>query len=116
MKKDNTILNEYEIQYEGETIIHRTWQENRHIIVERKKKNGKIIDIIYYEEGKINRLNGPASSYFHYKGDLLFVVEHYFIKGNYIGSDKDGFWALWDLLDDDGRSSQNMLNLLAKYS
>jgi hypothetical protein len=106
-------------EYNGEIIKTYSWLNDDLFIVERKKKDGRLIDTHYHSrsDGKSHRIDGPAKVYYHYNHtSTIFVVEHYFLKGDYIGSGREGFWALWDLSDDEGKSSKNMLNLLAKYS
>ena len=56
----------------------------------------------WYTNGKFHRLDGPA--YEHSNGTKIW-----YFKGKWLGSGDEGFWALWDLLDEEQRSDWKLL-------
>jgi hypothetical protein len=64
--------------------------------------------------GKLHRKSGPAQ--IRYSRDGSIELEAFHIAGEYLGRDKGGFWALWEILDEDGRQAPDILKCLARYS
>ena len=64
--------------------------------------------------GKLHRESGPA--YIHYNHDGSIDWEEFHIAGEYLGRDKGGFWALWEILDERQRQAPDILKCLARYS
>jgi antitoxin component YwqK of YwqJK toxin-antitoxin module len=88
-----------------------------------RAKGPAIID--YYEDGPIerevfflygmrHRIDGPAEISYYEDGSIHH--EEWYINGNYLGEEKDGFWGLWDYLDNNEKKHPNILKYLTKYS
>jgi hypothetical protein len=104
--------------YDGETITYSSWWENDCIVIERKKKDGRLIDLDYRSkhDGLAHRTDGPAKLFYYYRKGVEFIVDHYYIRGDYIGSGKEGFWALWNLSDEKVRASTSMLKDMLRHA
>jgi hypothetical protein len=61
-----------------------------------------------------HRACGPA--YIYYRADSSIVVEMFILNGEFLGTNKKGFWALWDRLDDKKRQNQELLKYLMRLS
>jgi len=57
---------------------------------------------------------GPAV--IEYDSDGSILGEEYNDGEFYLGRDEDGFWALWDISDEEERKHASILKLLARYS
>lgn len=68
----------------------------------------------YSIEGMYHRLYGPAITWYHHNGSVQ--LEQFFRNGTYLGDEKEGFWALWENLNDEEKKHPNVLKYLAKYS
>ena len=60
----------------------------------------------WYKDGRCHREDGPA-------------VEcadgcTWYVRGEYLGDDDDGFWELWDLLTDEQRANPTLLKHLPR--
>jgi len=56
----------------------------------------------YNRHGLLHRLDGPASEWANGR-------KYWYFNGHYLGSDDEGFWALWDLLTDKLRNNTDLL-------
>ncbi len=56
----------------------------------------------WWFHGKIHRIDGPAVEF----GDNIKV---WYFNGKWLGYGDEGFWALWDLLDEEQRSDWKLL-------
>ncbi len=74
--------------------------------------------LIYKEWGNDNkeyhRESGPALICYYPDGSIK--VENFFLAGKLLGSNKEGFWALWERLTEGGRQAPDILKCLARYS
>lgn len=68
----------------------------------------------FYKNGKLHREDGPASIWYKKNGVIDFYS--FWFNGAHIGLLDDGFWALWDRLNDEQRKNPNILKFLLKYS
>ena len=66
------------------------------------------------ELGQLHRDSGPAIISYDLDGSI--ECEVFYISGKLLGSDKEGFWALWEILDEDGRQAPDILKYLARFS
>jgi antitoxin component YwqK of YwqJK toxin-antitoxin module len=76
--------------------------------------DGSIKAEYFYINGKSHRELGPAD--ISYYPDESIALEEFYLNGEFIGRDKKGFWALWDLLNHDQRQKPELLKYLAKFS
>ncbi len=111
----------YEERIDGSRYLHKLWKNDAgqphreggpaHITYE---PDGLIDCEIFYINGYVSRTDGPAIISYYRDGSIYF--EEFWIDGEYLGQDKDGFWALWDRLTEEGRNNHNLLRYLARYS
>jgi hypothetical protein len=66
------------------------------------------------EKGEYHREDGPAS--ICYRSDGSIFEEDFYLHGKYLGENKEGFWALWDRLDEDKRNNPELLKYLVRFS
>jgi hypothetical protein len=64
--------------------------------------------------GRIHREDGSAEIYHHSDGSIN--LEYFCVAGQPLGFNKEGFWALWERLDEEGRQAPDILKCLARYS
>ncbi len=64
--------------------------------------------------GHLHRQDGPAQIS-HYP-DHSIEWESFYIDGKFFGYDKQGFWNLWEILDEEGRQAPDILKCLVRYS
>ena len=76
--------------------------------------DGSIKIELFYVAGKFHRDSGPASTYYHPNGRI--ILEEFYIAGEFLGDNKKGFWALWEILDEEGRQAPDILKCLVRYS
>ena len=62
----------------------------------------------------LHREDGPAVTY-HYP-DGLIGWEGFYLYGQFLGYDKEGFWAFWDQLTEVERQAPDIIKLLVRYS
>ena len=65
------------------------------------------------EDGRIHREDGPAVIYYYPDGSIK--TEAFYINGKFLGTDKEGFWKLWDRLIEDKRQSCEILKCSSKF-
>lgn len=82
--------------------------------VERKDSFGGLYKEWKNEKGNYNREDGPAKIRYYPDGSINW--EAFYLDGNYLGSNKKGFWRLWDRLDEERRQAPSLLKYLARYS
>jgi hypothetical protein len=63
---------------------------------------------------EFHREDGPAIIWYYPDG--LIHLEVFYLYGKFIGENKNGFWALWDRLDDKKRQNQELLKYLVRFS
>jgi hypothetical protein len=66
----------------------------------------------YYRHGSLHRRDGAAIISYSKLGkinDEIFQISFY------LGVGKNGFWALWDRLDEDERMHPNIVWTMARY-
>lgn len=101
----------------------RIFKEWRNELGDLHREDGPAY-IYYYEDGSLSieefringmyhRLDGPAQIGRFRDGSTW---ENFYIDGEYLGRDKEGFWALWDKLSNQQRQSQALLRYLMRYS
>ena len=66
-----------------------------------------IIAEYFYLNGKCHRESGPAYISYYPDGSILLVV--FYLNAKFLGTDKKGFWNLWDSLTEDKRRSPELL-------
>ena len=66
------------------------------------------------ELGQPHRDSGPAIISYDLDGSI--ECEVFYISGKYLGSDKEGFWALWEILNEVERQASEILKYLSRYS
>jgi antitoxin component YwqK of YwqJK toxin-antitoxin module len=76
--------------------------------------DGSIKAEYFYINGKSHRELGPADIYYNGYGSIH--DEWFYLDGKFFGSNKKGFWKLWDLLNHDQRQKPELLKYLAKFS
>ena len=76
--------------------------------------DGSIEYEAFYLNGEYHRTDGPSEISYHEDGEVH--SEWFHIKGEYLGMDEEGFWALWERLNDNQKKDTNLLKLLTKYS
>ncbi len=78
------------------------------------KDSGKLYKCYRNDAGQLHRYDGPSIICCHPDGWILF--EQFWINGECMGSNKDGFWNLWDILSEERRRAPDLLECLARYS
>jgi hypothetical protein len=81
--------------------------------------------IKYYHDGRIyesfwlndtfHRRYGPARIWTN-KKDPDYYEDEYWHLGLYLGKSRDGFWKLWDFLNEEERKNPDILKLIASLS
>lgn len=71
--------------------------------------NGSVKFEKYYINGIQHRKDGPALI------DYTFSIEEYIIYNKRLGFGRDGFWALWETLDESERRNPLLLKTLIQY-
>jgi hypothetical protein len=80
----------------------------------RYNTDGSIDSEEFCIDGKLHRESGPA--YIRYNTDGSIDLEEFHIAGEFLGIDNEGFWKLWERLDERQRQAPNILKYLARYS
>jgi antitoxin component YwqK of YwqJK toxin-antitoxin module len=78
------------------------------------KNWGTIMFASFFTNGLRHREDGP--SVINYSRDGSICMELFHLDGKFIGNDKEGFWALWDSLNEEERKNPKILNMLSIYS
>jgi hypothetical protein len=66
----------------------------------------------YYRHGSLHRRDGAAIISYSKLGK---INDEIFQVTSYLGVGKNGFWALWDLLDENERMHPNVVWTMARY-
>lgn len=66
------------------------------------------------ESYRFHRDSGPA--YICYYPDGSIHWEAFYVAGKFLGREKEGFWALWEILTEVERQAPSILKYLARYS
>ena len=66
------------------------------------------------ENGKPHREDGPAIIWYCPDGSIDW--EDFYLHGECLGENKEGFWALWNRLDDKKRQNPELLKYLVRFS
>ena len=73
--------------------------------------NGCVVELSglksWYKDDKLHREDGPAVEYAEGSNEWYF-------NGNYLDSNEEGFWELWDLLTKEQRGSPTLLKYLPR--
>ncbi len=78
-------------------------------------KDGTIRREEFWRRGERYNITGPAI--IGYNNDGSIFVEHYYLSvSRYLGSDKRGFWGLWDMLNERERKHPSILKLMLRYT
>ena len=86
---------------DGAAVIFYYWQG-----VIRKEE--------FWMAGKFHREDGPAATI--YCGDGSIDSEEFYFKGELLFYDEEGFWNLWEKLNEEQRQHPNVLKCLARHS
>jgi len=113
-------------------VIYREWKDNNGLLNKEWTHEDKRLHresgparIRYFPDGLIcleqfwvngflHRESGPA--YIRYNTDGSIDWEEFHIAGEFLGIDNEGFWKLWERLDERQRQAPNILKYLARYS
>jgi hypothetical protein len=68
----------------------------------------------YYLDGVLHRKDGPAEIYYHTDGSIL--GEYFVVNNKRLGFEKEGFWILWETLNENERRNPSLLKSLLRYS
>jgi hypothetical protein len=79
-------------------------------------KDGTIKREEFWCRGRRHNIAGPAITCYNNDGSIF--VEHYYINdvSRYLGSDKEGFWVLWDMLNKREREHPSILKLMLRHT
>lgn len=100
--------------------LHKEWRNEAGLF---HREDGPA-QISYYTDGSIewetfwmaglpSRDLGPAQTLYNIDGKIL--LEHFYIKGKHLGSNKKGFWGLWEKLTEVERQAPEFLKCLTRY-
>ena len=81
---------------------------------EVKHSNGSFRRVWRDENGRIHREDGPALAYYHPDGSIEWEI--FYLNGQLLDENREGFWKLWDNLTEEQRKVPDILKYLAKYS
>lgn len=76
--------------------------------------DGSIAMESFWVKGLLHCKDGPATIKYDENKNVIFLF--FSFEGKSLGSDKKGFWALWERLDEEGRQAQDILKCLARFS
>jgi hypothetical protein len=76
--------------------------------------DGYIIGESFYFHGRMHREDGPA--HISYYPDGSTEREWFYLNGEFLGYNEEGFWVLWDNLNEDKRRSPEILKRLSGFS
>jgi hypothetical protein len=68
----------------------------------------------FYINDRLHRETGPAQIYYNSDGSIR--MGRFYLNGECLGTDKKGFWKLWDNLNEEQRNNQELLKYLTRYS
>ena len=68
----------------------------------------------FYLNGVLHREFCPAQIWYNEDGSIRGV--YFYLHGEYLGENKEGFWAIWDRLTDDKRKNPELLKYLVRFS
>lgn len=100
--------------------LNKEWRDERDCF---HREDGPAIILIFkggfkseefWYSGICQNKFGPAI--IDYNSDGSILREEYRIGRFHLGNNKDGFWALWDILNEEERKHTSVLKLLARYS
>ena len=66
------------------------------------------------ETGLIHREDGPAQICYNPDGPI--EIEYFYVAGESLGYDEEGFWALWEKLTEGQRQAPGIIRYLVKFS
>jgi len=65
-------------------------------------------------DGEYHRESGPALIYYNLDGSI--EIGYFYVAGELLGDDEEGFWALWEKLTEVQRQAPDILRYLSRYS
>jgi hypothetical protein len=68
----------------------------------------------FYFNGVPHREYGPSCTFYSYDGSI--ECDYFYLHGEYLGEDCEGFWALWERLNHEQRKNPELLKCLMRYS
>lgn len=74
----------------------------------------RVIHENFYKNNLLHRMLGPAIITYDDDGSVSYAK--FYVNGEFIGSNKDGFYALWSMLNEDDRRHISILKYLTMYS
>jgi hypothetical protein len=78
------------------------------------RSDGSIRTEYFYLNGVQHRELGPA--FIFYRADGPIIWEEFYLNGEFLGRDKEGFWVLWDNLNEEQHRSPEILKRLSGFS
>ncbi len=75
--------------------------------------DASILQESFYISGVIHRESGPADIFYYPDGSKH---EYFYLAGEYLGVNKEGFWSLWGILTEEGRKDHEILKYLVRFS
>jgi antitoxin component YwqK of YwqJK toxin-antitoxin module len=79
----------------------------------RYGEDGKVLCIKHMIRGNEHKKDGPAVIYYNYDESISF--EEFWVSGKFLGQGREGFWRLWDKLNEKERNSIDILKLLSRF-
>lgn len=80
-----------------------------------KKYNDGVIYESFFHHDDFHREDGPARIWTNLN-DPSYYKDEYWCRGMYLSEGKEGFWNLWNNLNEEERENPNILKLLIRYA
>jgi hypothetical protein len=80
----------------------------------KKYNDGVIYESFFYHDD-FHRKDGPARTWINVNNPSYYKDEYWYC-GMYLSEGKEGFWNLWNNLNEEERENPNILKLLIRYA